>query len=60
MVNVKFEGISAGVQKIPQRPYRQAIADTESDKISSVSRFKIDDRLGQPMRAGSSVKATNM
>ena len=59
MVNVKFEEISAGVPKIPQRPYRQP-ADTESDKISSVSRFEIDDRLGQPMCAGSSVKTTNV
>ena len=60
MVNVKFEGVSAGVPNIPHRSYRQAIADTEDDKIGSVSRFEIDDRLDQPMRTGSNVKATNV
>ena len=60
MVNVKFEGISVGVLKIPHMPYWHAIADTESDKISSVSRFEIDDRLDQPICAESSVKATNV
>ena len=59
-VNVKFEGVSAGVPNIPYRSYRQAIADTEDDKIGLVSRFEIDDRLDQPMRAGSNVKAMNV
>ena len=32
----------------------------KATKSASVSRFEIDDRLDQPMRAGSNVKATNV
>ena len=53
-------GISAGVPKIPHRPYQQALPIQKATKSVRSADFEIDDRLGQPMCARSSVKATNV
>ena len=59
-MNVKFEGISAGIPNIPHMPYRQALPMQKMTKSARSADFEIDDRLGQPMCTRSNVKATNV